>query len=345
MKLGILGGWGHFVCVLDETKSMNDVSICGLASCTPDDSFEKVRKLYPSIATAPHYDDYKQLLTEQKPDVVTVSTRIDCLTDIAIEAANAGCHIICEKPLAIDHQDLVSLWDAVTSNGVQCLAMLAGRSHPILATASNAVKQGLIGDVKLLNAQKSYKYGNRPDWFGQRSTYGGTIPWIGIHALDFINSVTDSSFTTVAAMHANAAHPQRPDCEDICGLVCGLPDGGIATASIDILRADAAITHGDDWLRIVGSKGIIEAGMCRESCTITTDDTPQRELDPVEPEQYYAPFLRNLDKSAHPPNQATRRSFQLTHAALCARDAADTRSVINIPDAPWNEPTPQSISV
>ncbi len=338
IRLGIIGSWGHFVHVLDDIEKMPEVEVVGLARALPGEDFSGVRAKYSSTASVPLYDDYRQLLSEQSPDVVTISTRLDQITPVAIEVAGAGCNLVCEKPLAITHAGLGLLWEAVKANGVECLAMLNNRVHPLLAAAAKAVGDGLIGKVCLLNARKSYRFGNRPEWFGRRETYGGTIPWVGIHALDFIDAVADSAFTSVAAMHANAVHPERPGCEDACTMVFRLENGALATASIDYLRPKAASTHGDDWLRIVGENGVIEVGMDREKASIITNTEPLRDLTAVKTGPYYAPLLRSLmakERSAE-PGTATKRSFSLTHAALCARDAADTGAVVGPLPAMWD---------
>lgn len=336
VRLGVIGAWGHFVHVLKDAESMPGVEVVGLAPGHPDEDFSKVQAQCPSTSNAQVYDDYRKLLRDQSPDVVTVSTRLDLIAPLAVAAAEAGCHIVCEKPLAITHEGLERLWAAVNGNGVQCYAMMASRAHPLLAAGRKAVADGLIGEVCLLNARKSYRFGDRPEWFGWRDTYGGTIPWIGIHALDFIDAVTDSAFTSVAAMHTNAAHPERPECEDVCTLTLGLANGALATASIDYLRPRVADSHGDDWLRIVGSKGIIEIGMGRNEATIMTDGEALRDLPGVAVEPYYAALLRELPCAGDGvPDDTTRRAFALTHAALCVRDSADSGEFLQIAAAPW----------
>ncbi len=333
IKLAVIGAWGHFGEVLKETEKMPEVEIVGLAKVLPDDDFSKVQEKHSSAANAPLYDDPGQLLAEQRPTIATVSTRLDLIAGLAIEAANAGCHLICEKPLAITTENLEKLWQAVETNGVQCLAMLNNRAHPILAAARKAIAAGEIGEVCLLNARKSYRFGSRPEWFGRRDTYGGTIPWVGIHALDFIEAVTGSSFSSVAAAHANTAHPERPECEDVCTMTLKLENGAMATVSIDYLRPATAATHGDDWLRIVGSKGVIEAGMSRGQCAIITGDHPLRDLAPAAEQPYYAPRLRAMPPAGQgKPDAETRRGFALTHTALRAREAADQEITMAVND-------------
>ena len=81
----------------------------------------------------------------------------------------------------------------------------------IFQAAREAVQQGAIGEPILISSQKSYKYGAKRPWFyKERRTYGGTIPWVGIHALDYMKWVSGQKYTYVAAYEGNKAHPQSP---------------------------------------------------------------------------------------------------------------------------------------
>lgn len=337
MKLALIGNWGHHVCVLEEADAMPDVTVVGIA---PGFDGEDLTSLQEKYSNAKTYDNHNEMLSSEQLDVVIISTRLDRISLLAVDAANAGCHSICEKPLALTHDSLKTLWEAVVKNKTQCIAMLPSRSNPVLAAAKQAVESGRIGDVKLLNARKSYKLGNQSDggWLSKRSSYGGTIPWIGIHALDFINAICDIPFSSVSAMHANLAHPNIPEREDVCVLNLKLANGAMATASIDYLRPQSATTHGDDWLRIVGSKGIIEAAMDRGQCSIIDINSCTETADFDSRQPYYVPLMRTFPKAGTAiPTAETCRSFNLTHVALCARDAADTGTIVNDLNGPWNK--------
>jgi len=307
----------------------------GMAPGLPGDDIEALRRSHIAARAAPIYPDHRKMLRETRPDLVIISTRLDRIAPLAIDAAGAGCHLICEKPLAIKHDTLIRLWEAVTAGGVQCFAMLTNSSHPALMAARHLVEHGRIGDVVLANARKSYKWGERPDWFGRRELYGGTIGWIGIHGLDFIRFASGLEFTSVSAMQSNLAHPERPDCEDNCVLALGLSNGGHATVSVDFLRPNAAPTHGDDWIRVVGTRGVIEAHMARNSCTLVTEDESLHEVPLPESPGFLRPLLAALPARGAAPVPDTLRAFLLTHVCLCARDAADRREVVEIPAGRW----------
>lgn len=336
LKIVTIGAWGHLGRVLSELDRSPGLRMAGMAKVTEDDDPESYRQKHACLSAAPVFDDHRRMLREIRPQVVIISTRIDQIAPLAIEAATQGCHLICEKPLAIEHESLRKLWDTCRAKNVQCIAILNNHVHPVILAARKAVDEGLLGTIALVSARKSYKWGNRPRWFGQREIYGGTIPWVGIHALDFITSVTSQSFVSVAAMHSNVAHLDYPGCEDNVALALRLSGGGHASISLDLLRPAAAETHGDDRVRVVGDRGALEANLTKNRCTLTTSNS-KTELALPRPGPVFWPFLESLSElPTTAPCADMLRAFQLNHASLVARDAADRRVVLDIEPGDWS---------
>ena len=362
LKTASIGGFGHSVIVFDEMIGLEDVSLASYAPAYENEPLDIVtsHKIYNDQVK--RFDDWRKMLEEVKPDVAIISTRLDKLTEISIAAADAGCNIICEKPLALTHSSLAELYEAVKKNNVELFAMHTMRSEGAFIAAREIYRKGLIGEVVLANGRKSYKWGTRPDWFAKRESYGGTIGWVGIHALDCIHYITGArasqssiGFDTVMAMQGNFMHPDFPGCEDNCVLILQLNNGGHATVSVDFCRPSSAPTHGDDWVRIVGTKGVIEANASRGTCNLIRDSglvsrrstmrlstgvsgLAARETENV-PVAQNSKMFRNfllslLGKNEYEPELSTKDGFMLTHVCLCARDAADTGKMIKIEKGP-----------
>lgn len=329
LRTVVIGSIGHLQAVLAEMNGLAEAQVVGLAPACPEDDLNSLRKL-PTVGDAPFFADHQAMLRELKPDLAIVSSRLDRIAPMAIDAANAGCHIISEKPYALDEGSLRQLYAAIRANSVHCIPMLSNRTHPVLRAAREIVQSGQIGRAVVANARKSYKWGTRPAWFGQRSTYGGTIPWIGIHALDFIHCLVGQRFTSVSALHANLAHPAHPGCEDVCVLAMTLVGGAHATASIDYFRPTGSRTHGDDWVRLVGTEATLEAYLDRNLLTLT-DKSATREiaLPPAVPA--FSPFIKALANKQAWPVTDTETAFHLTHACLVARESADRKTHLPIP--------------
>ena len=89
------------------------------------------------------------------------------------------------------------------------------------------------------------------------------------------------------------------------------------------------------WVRVVGSRGIIEASLDHGWCRFVSQDSPERQISLPAPGPYYRSFLEGLSKPGSYPPLEMRRAFMLTHTCLCATDAASAHSAVVIPRMPW----------
>lgn len=325
-----IGGFGHIDAVFRDLAGMDEADLVGMAPAYTGEDISKFLKLPPAADKKVYRDDYKQMLKELKPDAAIVSTRLDLIPKVIMEVADTGCHIIAEKPLALDIPTLEKVRKSVEKNKINLMAMLTMRSDPQFVAAKQVYDSGAIGQAVLANGRKSYKWGTRPDWFGDKDKYGGTIGWVGIHAFDFINYVTGLGFTKVAAMKSNLVHSERPACEDNCVLIAELSNGGHATMSVDYCRPENAETHGDDWIRVVGTKGVLEASLAKKNCTVISKDKGifSHPL-PDGKDKIFSRFLLNI-LSGKSNEELKQVSFMLTKVCLLARDAAEQNKIINV---------------
>ena len=328
LKVVSIGGFGHSVFVFDDMLGMEEAELVGLAPAFQgeDISFFTRHELCKEV---PVYDDYPGMLEEIRPDVAVISTRLDVIPGVIIAAANAGCHIIAEKPLALDMETLAEVRLAVESNDVKLTAMLSMRSEPQFIAAKELYDSGVIGEAVLVNGRKSYKWGNRAEWMGEKEKYGGTIPWVGIHAIDFTNFITGLEFRKVAAMKGNFSHPERPACDDNCTMILELSNGGHATVSVDLYRPGPAQTWGDDWVRVVGTKGIIEARGSDLTCHLLVDGEQPVSVELPEKSRMFREFLLAVagDDTSRILQEA---SFMLTKVCLHAQESAERGVFVDV---------------
>lgn len=328
LKVVSIGGFGHSVFVFDDMLGMEEAELIGLAPAFDDEdiSFFTSHELCKDV---PVFETYTEMLLKLEPDVAVISTRLDIIPEVIIAAANADCHIIAEKPLALDLETLAKVRQAVESNDVKLTAMLSMRSEPQFIAAKDLYDSGVIGEAVLVNGRKSYKWGSRAEWMGEKEKYGGTIPWVGIHAVDFTNFITGSSFNKVAAMKGNFSHPERPACEDNCTMILELSNGGHATVSVDLHRPASGGTWGDDWIRVVGTKGVIEARGSDLTCTLQVDSEQPVPVELPGKSKMFREFLLAVagDTSIKIPQE---ESFMLTKVCLHGQESAEKGVFIDV---------------
>jgi len=329
LKVAIVGTVGHLNYVLTGLEARKDN--CRLVAVATGQEDDRLQVILDSPVGRNHspkvYEDYRRMLDEAKPDIVCVFMRYHRNAEVATAAAQHGCHVVAEKPIATEPEDLERLREAVQRSNVRLTTLLAMRYEPHFYAARKAVEKGMIGEPILAFGQKSYKFGTRPDWYKERRTYGGTILWVAIHAIDFVRFVTGLEYTSVTAAHVNKAHPDYPDCEDAGALLFKLSNGGQAVITFDYLRPQGAHTHGDDRLRVAGSEGVLEVRAAEDICQVITRDRPILDLPRGEEKNIFVDFVDDLlGRAQH--LIGPEEPFRITEVALKARLAADTGQTI-----------------
>ena len=100
--------------------------------------------------------------------------------------------------------------------------------------------------------------GTRPEFYSKRALFGGLIPWVAIHAVDWAMEI-GGHCQSVAASHSTRANRGNGEMEATSALLMELDNGVIATVTADFLRPTASARHDDDRLRVTGTQGMIEA--------------------------------------------------------------------------------------
>lgn len=134
--------------------------------------------------------DWRKVVEDPSIDIIDIVTPNDSHAEIAIAAAKAGKHIICEKPLARNAEEAKKMWDAVREAGVKHMVAFNYRRTPAVALAKKYIEEGRIG--KILNFRGTYLQDwsadpNSPlSWRFQKKVAGsGALGDIGTHVIDF----------------------------------------------------------------------------------------------------------------------------------------------------------------
>ena len=330
LRVGLIGTIGHIKYVLDGIPELEDVELTAAAKAIPDDDLANARKQPAFSATTVCYEDWREMLDKESLDIVSVCRPYPMNTEASIEALQRNIHVISEKPVATSLENLDRLEAAIQSSEARLTAMFGMRYTPALQALHKSVSSGAIGTPVLASGQKSYKFGTRPEFFRHRETYGGSILWVAIHAVDFMRWVGGFEYTQVAALHGNTVKTEYPGCEDTGGILFQLSNGGTGIVSLDYLRPSSAGTHGDDRLRIVGSEGVVEMTDSGARATMIREGTETVDLPLNKPGNLLIDLVGELrGESTH--IIASNESTYVTRICLLARDAADRNEILPIP--------------
>ena len=101
---------------------------------------------------AAHFANYSDLFADPLVDIVYVGTTHDSHAALSIAAMNAGKHVLCEKPLAVNARQVEEMIAASQANKVFLMEGLWSRFNPAIVECLNLVRDGVIGEVNYLNA-------------------------------------------------------------------------------------------------------------------------------------------------------------------------------------------------
>ncbi len=328
MKICLIGSSGHWALPLEALKERGGDRIVGLAPGSKGETMDAPALHCKKSGQNPDvFEDHRKMLDALKPDVVSLACRFSDQANAAIGALQRGCHVFMEKPVALSLPELETLKKAHSKAGTQLSTMLALRYAPSFLAAQQAVQRGAIGEVRLLTAQKSYKLGKRQAFYTKRTTYGGTIPWVGSHAIDLLAWFSGLPFKTVFATHSQLGNGNHGELEAtaLCLFTFGREVAG--SVSLDYLRPSTAPTHGDDRIRVAGTEGVVEV---REGQALIINGRRDgvQTLKPGRPRSFFGDFLKQIRGKGNCLVSA-HDAFAMTEACLLARKSADEGKLIS----------------
>ena len=142
LKVVNIGAFGHSAEVITQVGQTKDTKLVALAPAYEQEDCKMLLDYPDCPEDVQMFEDYEQMLDDIRPDVTIVSTRLDLIPEIAIQAANAKSNLILEKPLALTENALKKLYEAVKQNNVKLMAMLSMRAMPHYIAAQEVCASG-----------------------------------------------------------------------------------------------------------------------------------------------------------------------------------------------------------
>lgn len=254
IKFAIIGcgniGKRHLA-VLDAEPRAEVVAVCDIE----EDIAQKYQELY-ELPT--YYTDYRKLLAESPAEVVCICTPHGLHAEMSIQAAEAGKHILVEKPMALNSADCKRMIAAAKDNGVDLFVVKQNRYNKPIALAKQAIMQGKLGQVYMVNCNVLWNrhagYYKDSNWRGSKALEGGGLYTQVSHFIDLMiwwfGDVLEAKTTLETKM-------QDIEIED-----CGISQIKFASGVLGTLNWTTAVYNKnyEGSITIIGEKGTIKIG-------------------------------------------------------------------------------------
>ena len=333
MRLGLIGSTGHWETYAPALERVPELSLVAVAAAGPEETTGAFDHAPGLTVGTRRYDDARKMLDAERLDVVQVACRNDRIPTWAHDCLERGLPVMAEKPLAMDLAGLERLFRTAQKTKAALVPMHTMRSTPALAAVKQTVSAGLIGEPVLSFSQKTYKWGDtRPDAYRSRRTFPGLAPWVGIHAFDWLYWILGDVFTEIQGREGTTARPDFPACASQAAFVMTMQNGGMASVTLDYLRPESAPTHGDERLRIAGTRGVIETAIIERKVTLIVDNNAPRTVPLTPQTDIFTQFARSL-RGEGPPPLRLHEACRITEIAIKAQVAADSKALVSLGDS------------
>jgi len=184
--------------------------------------------------TAQIYTDWKQMLQDNVVDAVDLALPHKLHRDAIVDAAEAGKHVLTEKPLCITLEEAKDIEAAVKANGVTLMCAHNQMFEPAPRTARRWVAEGKIGKVFSLRTVDCFLAGNRKEpgmwgWRGSAAEAGGGCALdTGYHPTYLLVSVANSEPKEVVSFSDNYNQPHL-QAEDTAQTMVRFENGAVGT--------------------------------------------------------------------------------------------------------------------
>ncbi|MEM3560738.1 MAG: Gfo/Idh/MocA family oxidoreductase [Candidatus Aenigmatarchaeota archaeon] len=259
IKIGIIGAGYIGELHVRVCSEINDVKLLAIAEINEERGKEVAKKY-----NTKWYKDYNDMLKKEDIDAVIIATPEHLHLDPAIAAAEAGKHMLIEKPLATNVKDAEEIIKYAKKNGVKLMVGFIERFNPIFLTIKQAIVDGNIGAPILLYTKRI-----NPLFIGERvGSRTNTLWWSGIHDIDLMHWFLEDDVYRVYAEGKKIVN----DNEGLISALINFKSGALGVMICGWINPNNFPSRIDSRVEIFGDKGRIHASIPSDCTLISQND-------------------------------------------------------------------------
>jgi glucose-fructose oxidoreductase len=242
-------GLGHIAqtAVLPAFENARKNSV--LAALVSEDE-TKLRELSERHQVPHRYKELDECLQSGEVDAIYIAVPNHLHCDHTVRAAQAGVHVLCEKPMAVTIAECERMIEATEAAAVKL--MIAYRLHFETANvkAAELARSGALGDLRLFSSLfcLDVQDGNVRL---EREKGGGTLYDIGVYCINAARYLFEAEPTEVCAFSANNGEPRFADIDEMTGALLRFPEQRLATFITSFGAPEVGM------FQLVGTKGTL----------------------------------------------------------------------------------------
>jgi len=142
---GLIGQWHHIPSLL-KISNVKLVAIC-------DENEDLARRVARTFGIGSYYTDFSKMLGAEQVNIMDICTPPQTHKDLTMRAIEAGCHVLVEKPIALNLRDIDEIEKAARVNNIRVCQIHNFLFEPVMMKACTVVSEGRIGNVTGIDIQ------------------------------------------------------------------------------------------------------------------------------------------------------------------------------------------------
>lgn len=247
LRVGVIGTGTISVSHLNAYRANPHVEIAALCDLKPELLAQRGEEY--GVAKEHQYTDYKAMLAAEKLDAVSVCTWNSQHAPCTIAALEAGCNVLCEKPMAMSAEEAETMKAVADRTGKLLMIGFVRRFGNDCDILKEFIDNGDFGELYHAKAVYLRRKGNPGGWFGDKSrSGGGPLIDLGVHVIDLTRylmgnprpvSVYGATFAKLGArkniksrasyVASSATDHDINDVEDFCTAMIRYENGAVVS--------------------------------------------------------------------------------------------------------------------
>jgi predicted dehydrogenase len=257
IRVGVIGGgiWGNYhLLAARQMEGEQQVELVAVATRT-----QATADRQATAFGIRAYTNYQQMLADEALDAVTIATPDHLHREMTLDALEAGCHVLVEKPMDLSTVGAREMVEQADRTGLLLQVDFHKRYDPFNIDARGKVQDGQLGDLYYAYAYMEDKIVVPTEWLASWAANSSPFWFIGVHKYDLLRWLTRQEAVSVSARgYRGKLAGMGIDTYDAVSATIEM-NGGL-TCQIDVnwvlpTGFEAVVNQG---FRLVGSEGIIE---------------------------------------------------------------------------------------
>jgi predicted dehydrogenase len=243
-----------------EQPNAKVAALCDIKAARLDAAATSAAKDNPAT-----YTDWRKIIDRKDIEAVFIATPPHLHAEMAIAALQAGKHVYCEKPIGVTPEQVRDLLKVARASKKVFITGQQLRSHKQLTEAIGKIRQGTIGDVIMVKAQRHATAdlpheGSSADWYFDVTKSGGYLIEQSVHNLDACNWAVGQHPVRASGFGATLLYKNDPPGRTIfdCGVMSfSYPNGAKMSFTQNVFHPKG-LPQGGQYIYVYGTKGAVD---------------------------------------------------------------------------------------